>query len=222
MGNEVITNNHTTKIIAKTFLWMFMGILATAIISWYTYSTGMAVAFATNGTYLVLMLVELIVVLLCSLFFHKLPPLVVSILYFVYAVLNGVTMSTIFAIFELNSIVIIFGASALLFGLFAVLGFFTKRDISKISTLLFGTLIIGIIVSFINLFLGNTMLDLILSWVMLFVFFGITAYDMQHLKALANTANADDQKVYIYGAMQLYLDFINIFLRVLNIFGSRK
>lgn len=88
MGNEVITNNHTSKIIAKTFLWMFMGILATAIISWYTYSTGMAVAFATNGTYLVLMLVELIVVLLCSLFFHKLPPLVVSILYFVYAVLN--------------------------------------------------------------------------------------------------------------------------------------
>lgn len=131
-------------------------------------------------------------------------------------------MSTIFAIFELNSIVIIFRASALLFGLFAVLGFFTKRDISKISTLLFGTLIIGVIVSFINLFLGNTMLDLILSWVMLFVFFGITAYDMQHLKALANTANADDQKVYIYGAMQLYLDFINIFLRVLNIFGNRK
>ncbi|HBC84081.1 MAG TPA: hypothetical protein DCZ30_01105 [Clostridiales bacterium] len=98
----------------------------------------------------------------------------------------------------------------------------TKKDLSSWRTLLFGILIAGIILSLINLFLGNSMLDLMLDWIILFVFFGVTAYDVNIIKQLKQDASLNQEKLYIYGAMQLYLDFINIFLRVLSIFGKRK
>lgn len=82
--------------------------------------------------------------------------------------------------------------------------------------------IAGLIVSIINLFIGNTMLDIILDWVILLVFFGITAYDMNKIKQLYLDENLDKSKLHIYGAMELYLNFINIFLRILSIFGKRR
>ena len=148
--------------------------------------------------------------------------MLVAILYFIYSMLNGVSLSTIFIVFDLNSIVLLFIVSAVLFGGFALIGYITKKDLSSWHTLLFGILIAGIILSLINLFLGNSMLDLVLDWIILFVFFGVTAYDINIIKQLKQDASLNQEKLYIYGAMQLYLDFINIFLRVLSIFGKRK
>ena len=98
----------------------------------------------------------------------------------------------------------------------------TDKDLSSWSGILFGTLIAGLLVSIINLFLGNSLLDIILDWVILFVFFGITAYDMNKIKALVLEENLDKSKLHIYAAMELYLDFIIIFLRILSIFGKRR
>lgn len=210
------------KLMSKTFFWMFIGLLGTAIVSWYTYSSGLFVDIITNGYFNILLILEVIVVLLFSFLFKKLSPMLVAILYFIYSMLNGVSLSTIFAVFDLNSIIQLFIVSALLFGGFAIIGFITKRDLSSWHILLFGILIAGIILSLINLFLGNSMLDLIIDWVILFVFFGITAYDVNKIKQLQFEPDLNKDKLYIYGAMELYLDFINIFLRVLSIFGKRK
>lgn len=210
------------KLMSKTFFWMFIGLLGTAIVSWYTYSSGLFVDIITGGYFSILLILEVVVVLLFSFLFKKLSPTLVAILYFIYSMLNGVSLSTIFIAFELGSIIQLFIVSALLFGGFALIGFITKKDLSSWRALLFGILIAGIILSLINLFFGNSMLDLILDWIILFVFFGVTAYDVNIIKQLKQDSSLNQEKLYIYGAMQLYLDFINIFLRVLSIFGKRK
>lgn len=208
------------NIYSKTFLWMFLGLLATGIVSVFTYFSSFTVNFI--AAWPVLLIVELVVVLLFSLLIKKLPPTAVKLLFFIYAIINGITLSTIFAVFELYSIIIVFFASAAVFGVCALYGYVTKKDLSKISTVFLVTLIIGILVSIINLFLRSSMVDIILDWVILLVFFGVTAWDMQKIKLIASSEEGKDERVAIYCAMDLYLDFINIFLRLLNIFGSRR
>lgn len=136
--------------------------------------------------------------------------------------INGLSLSVIFAVFEISSIAYAFLATAGLFGVLALYGYKTDKDISNWRTVLYTTLIIGLIVSLINLFLGNEMIDIILDWVILFVFFGLTVYDMNKIKQLQDEPDLDQSKLHIYGAMELYLDFINIFIRILSIFGKAK
>lgn len=221
-NQEPIVQEVKNDFIPKTFFWMFLGLLGTAIVAWYTYSSGLFLKILVNDSFGILLIAEVVVVLLFSFLFRKLSPTAVGILYFIYAAINGVTMSTIFVVFELNSIVLLFVASSILFGGLAFYGYKTSKDLSNWRTLLFGTLIVGLIVSLINLFMKNAMIDIILDWVILLVFFGITAYDMNKIKQLSLDENLDKSKLHIYGAMELYLDFINIFLRILSIFGKRK
>lgn len=221
-NEEPIVQEVKNDFIPKTFFWMFLGLLGTAIVAWYTYSSGLFINILANDAFGILLIAEVVVVLLFSFLFRKLSPTAVGILYFIYAAINGVTMSTIFVVFELNSIILLFVASSVLFGGLALYGYKTSKDLSNWRTLLFGTLLIGLIVSLINLFIKNSMLDIILDWVILLVFFGITAYDMNKIKQLSLDENLDKSKLHIYGAMELYLDFINIFLRILSIFGKRR
>ncbi len=218
--SDVITN--TNAILPKTFFWMFLGLLGTAIVSFYTYASGLFATVLMNGYFGPLLILELVVVLLFSLLFRKLPATIVGILYFLYAAINGVSLATIFYVFELNSIILLFIVSSLLFGGFALYGYKTKKDLSNWHTLLFGTLLAGLVVSLLNLFFKNSVLDIIIDWVILLVFFGITAYDMNKIKQLSFVDTINQDKIHIYGAMELYLDFINIFLRVLSIFGKRR
>ena len=219
---EPIIQNVEENLITKTFFWMFLGLLGTAIISWYTYSSNLYLNLIMNNSFSIVLLIEIVVVLIFSLLFRKLPATVVGILYFIYAAVNGITLSVIFAVFELNSIIILFLASAGLFGGLALYGYNTSKDLSNWHNLLFGTLLVGIIISLINLFMKNSMLDIILDWVILLTFFGITVYDMNKIKLLSLSPDIDNEKSHIYCAMQLYLDFINIFLRILSIFGKRR
>lgn len=221
-NEEPIVQEVKNDFIPKTFFWMFLGLLGTAIVAWYTYSSGLFINILANDAFGILLIAEVVVVLLFSFLFRKLSPTAVGILYFIYAAINGVTMSTIFIVFELKSIILLFVASSVLFGGLALYGYKTSKDLSNWRTLLFGTLLIGLIVSLINLFIKNSMLDIILDWVILLVFFGITAYDMNKIKQLSLDENLDKSKLHIYGAMELYLDFINIFLRILSIFGKRR
>lgn len=214
--------NTDNKFFAKTFFWMFLGLLGTAIVAWYTYSSGLCFKLALSGGFAVVAIIELIAVLVFSLLFKKLSPTVVGILYFIYAFLNGVTLSSIFAIYDLTSIGLIFVVTSALFGILAFIGYKTNKDLSNWSTILFTTLFVGIIASIINLFVGNTMVDIALTWIMLILFFGITVYDMNKLKMLSQDPNLNQDKLYVYGAMELYLDFINIFLKLLRLFGRSR
>ena len=206
----------------KTFFWMFLGLLATALTAWYAYSTNMLDQLLADGFFPVILLGEVIVVLLFTFLFKRLPATMAAILYFVYAFANGITLSTVFYMYNLSSIVVVFFASAGLFGGMALIGYITKKDLSNWRTILFGTLIIGIIVSIVNIFIGNQILNIGINWVILLTFCGITIYDMNKIKMLAQDDRLDKSKLHIYGAMQLYLDFINIFLRIISLFGKRK
>lgn len=215
---EPIQNVSINKsIYAKTFIWMFLGLFATGIISVFTYFSH----FMENyiGFWPVLAIVEVVVVLIFSLLYKKMPPVLVSILFFVYAILNGITLSVIFYVYQLNSIIILFFAAAAIFGISAAVGYFTKKDLSNIGTILIVTLFVGVVVSIINMFIGNSIIDIAIDWAILLVFLGITAWDMQKVKQIAQS---NDETMAVYCAMQLYLDFINIFIRLLSIFGSRR
>lgn len=221
--SDVIHNlNEDNNVLSKTFFWMFLGLLGTALVSWYTYSSGLFLTVLTGGFFGPLLILEIIVVLLFSFLFRKLPATIVGILYFLYAAINGVCITTIFYVFDLNSIILLFVVSSLLFGGFSLYGYVTKKDLSNWRTLLFGTLLAGLVASLFNLFFQNSTFDIIIDWIILFIFFGITAYDINKIKQLSLIDTIDQDKIHIYGAMELYLDFINIFLRILSIFGKKK
>ena len=176
-----------------------------------------------EGYFNILLIAELIAVILFSFLFKKLPPVIVGILYFVYSMLNGVTLSTIFVVFELTSIVYLFVVSAVIFGVLGLIGYKTNKDLSSWHSYLMVFLIAGVVLSFINLFIiKSSTFDLILDWLILALFFDVTIYDINKLKLLQSDETMPQEKIHIYCAMQLYLDFINIFLRILSIFGKRR
>ena len=210
------------NLMPNTFFWMFLGLLGTALIAIFSYSTDLTVNLVQDGLFTVVLIVELVVVLLFSFLFKKLPPIVVTILYFLYAFVNGLTLSVIFYVFELESIVILFFGAAALFGAMGLYGYKTNVDVSRWRPILMWTLIIGVVLSIINLFIGNSFLDILIDWAILITMFGITVYDMNKIRRLAEDPDIDQNKLHIYCAMQLYLDFINIFVRLLSLFGKRK
>lgn len=220
--NVIVEPSNLNECLIQTFFRMALGLLATAIIAFFTYKTGFYIDVLTTISYPILAVIELVVVVVFSLAFRKLPPLVVTTLYYVYAILNGVTMSIIFAAYDIGTISLAFFVTAFLFGGLALYGYTTKRDISKLSTICMVGLIIGIIVSIINIFIGNTIVDIILDWAMLIVFCGLTAYDLYKIKSGQLQVDINPEKMYVYYAMDLYLDFINIFIRLLSIFGRRR
>ena len=218
-NNVVIEEN---KIFGKTFFWMFLGLLGSAIIAWYTYASGLFIDIVLEGYFNILLIIELVAVIVFSLLFRKLPPWAVGILYFVYSMINGVTLSVIFAVFDLSSIISLFVVSALIYGVLGLIGYKTNKDLSSWRTYLSVFLIAGIVLSIINLFMKNSAFELFLDWAILILFFGITIYDINKIKLLQQDPNIVSEKIHIYCAMQLYLDFINIFLRILSIFGKRR
>ena len=208
MENEISTQN---KLFGKTFFWMFLGLLGSAIIAYYTYASGLLFNIILEGYFNILLIIELVAVLLFSLLFRKLSATVVGILYFVYAMINGVTLATVFAVFELSSIIYLFVISAVIFAVLGIIGYKTNKDLSSWSPYITVFLIAGLVLSIINLFIiKSSMLDLIIDWLILALFCGITIYDINKIKALQNVPDINQEKIYVYCAMQLYLDFINI------------
>lgn len=220
--SDAIHTMDTNSVLTNTFFRMFLGLLASTASALYAYYSGIYVNMVVNNTFFGLAIAEIVLVILFSLFFTKASPTVVTIMYFGYAFLNGFTLSVIFAAYELTSIGYSFAATAAMFGILAYIGYKTDKDLSNWGTIFTVALIVGLVVTLINLFIGSTMLDIILDWVMLFLFFGLIVYDMNKIKAMQEAGFCDDEKLYIYGAMELYLDFINVFLRILSIFGKNK
>ena len=220
MENEVSSQN---KLFGKTFLWMFLGLLGSGIVAWYTYSSGLFINIIMDGSYTMLLIIELVAVLLFSFLFRKLTPIVVGILYFVYSMINGVTLAVVFVSFELYSVIYLFAISALVFGILSIIGYKTNKNLTSWGPYITVFLIAGILLSVLNLFIfKNSTFDLIIDWLILALFCGVTIYDINRVKLLQSEPNINQEKIHIYCAMQLYLDFINIFLRVLSIFGKEK
>ena len=137
--------------------------------------------------------------------------------------INGVTLSVVFVVYELSSIVSVFIISALVFGILGFIGYKTNRDLNSWGTYIIVFLIAGIVLSLLNLIVfRSSVLDIAIDWLILILFCGATIYDINKIKVLQESANINQDKIHIYCAMQLYLDFINIFLRILSLFGKSK
>lgn len=148
-----------------------------------------------------------------------------TLLFILYSVLMGITMSTIFMVYTMGSIASVFFITAGMFLAMSLIGYFTRLDLTRLGSLLFMALIGVVIASVVNIFLGSETLYWIISYVAVVVFVGLTAYDTQKIKEmLAEYGQADEMghKLALYGALTLYLDFINLFLYLLRIFGDRK
>lgn len=208
------------KLIPSVFLWMFVGLLVTFITGFYV-SLNENMIYNVVENFTLIAIIELILVIGLSAFSRKVNYLTSILLYLAYSITTGLTFSTIFIVYSMSSIMSIFLIASLIFGIFALIGYTTKIDLSKFSTILFMILLGGVIVSIVNIFLSNGLIDIIISWVLLIVFFGITAYDMQKIKMIAYEID-DPKKVNIICALNLYLDFINIFLKLLRLFGKRR
>ena len=135
--------------------------------------------------------------------------------------INGVTLSVVFVVYELSSIVSVFIISALVFGILGFIGYKTNRDLNSWGTYIIVFLIAGIVLSLLNLIVfRSSVLDIAIDWLILILFCGATIYDINKIKVLQESADINQDKIHIYCAMQLYLDFINIFLRILSLFGK--
>ena len=174
---------------------------------------------------LLFIVLEFITVLVLSLARNKISATLAKLLFILYSGVSGVTLSSIFLVYKIDSILLVFASSALLFGLMALYGYITKNDLSTFGKILLFGLFAIIIMGIINIFVGNSMFDLFISIVSIIIFLGLTAYDMQKIKAIYNYYGPNEEelsKASIYGALDLYLDFVNIFLKLLHLFGKEK
>ena len=217
-------NNGMSKFFSKVYLWMFIGLLISGGVAYYTSITPSMIKFV-YGSYGWILITELIVVIAFSALRKKVSPGIAKVLFVTYAAISGLTLSSIFLVYKIQSIGMVFLSSALMFGLLAVYGYITKTDLSSFGKILLFALLAIIIMSVINIFAHNGTFGIIISIISIVVFLGLTAWDMQALKAMYNYYASDEKelgKLAIYGALDLYLDFINIFLQLLNLFGKSK
>lgn len=207
------------KIYSKVYLWLFIGLLVTFITGIYTSTNVDALsAIFNNGFYWILVIVELGLAIFLSARIHKMSATTARISYLLYTFLTGLTLSSIFIVYKLDSIILVFGITAVLFLIFALIGKTTNLDLSKFGTYLLMMLLGIIICSIINIFLDNTMFDLVISCISIVIFLGYIAYDVQKIKKLDGFLT--DDNLAVIGAFELYLDFINIFIDLLRIFGK--
>jgi len=228
-GNQDELDRATTACLAKVFLRMFVALLVTATVSFGIYQTPGVLEYLVGNPILMIgmIIVQLIVVMVLAFRVMKMSPAVANVMFFIYAILTGVTLSFIFISYELGTIFQAFAISALMFGAMSIYGTITRRDLTKIGTFLRMALIGLILASILNIFFSSDLMFMIINYVGVLIFVGLTAADTQKIKKLlaeANEANQEEaiKKISVMGALILYLDFINMFLKILAILGRRR
>jgi FtsH-binding integral membrane protein len=177
-------------------------------------------------TFFGLIIAQLALVFVLSGLVHKLSGATATALFMLYSALTGVTMASIFLVYTYSSIASTFVVTGGMFGVMSFYGYTTKRDLSRMGSLLFMALIGIVLASLVNIWLKSTPLMWAITYIGVLVFVGLTAYDTQKLKNIGEGIDVDDRenlrRYSILGALTLYLDFINLFLMLLRIFGNRR
>ena len=217
------------KLMRSVYIWLCAGLAITGLTALVmAKNSELVMAIATNRLlFWGLMLAELGLVIYLSARIMKMSFLTASLSFAAYSLLNGVTMSFIFFVYTMSSIAQTFFITAGTFGAMAVVGFFIKKDLSTMGRALMMLLIGLIIASVVNIFMHSSGLALILNYLGVFIFTALTAYDSQKIKNMLIEASQygitdQTQKIALMGSLALYLDFINLFLYLLRIFGDRK
>ena len=215
------------EFIRRVYNWMGLGLALTAAVALYTASNHalLSLIFSNSLVFFGLIIAELALVLILSAAIGRMQSSTGVFLFFLYSALNGLTLSVIFLAYTRASIANSFFVTAGTFGLMSFYGYTTQRDLTSWGSFLFMGLIGIILASLVNIFLRSPMVYWVLTYAGVLIFVGLTAYDTQKLKAMAMAGFADEEterKTAVLGALTLYLDFINLFLMLLRIMGSRR
>lgn len=215
------------KLMRSVYLWMVFALVITGLTAAYVANSPAYISALVNNPMLFygVIIAELAVVFILSGRIHKMSFLTASLMFIFYSLLTGVSLSTIFLAYTESSIATTFLITAGTFGTMSLVGFVTKKDLSKLGGILFMALIGLIIATVVNIFLVSDTLGWIINYVGVLIFVGLTAYDTQKIKQMmreyGTDINEQTQKMALMGSLSLYLDFINMFLYLLRIFGNR-
>lgn len=231
MANYVSQHTATDVAVSALFKSVYMQMAAalsiTGLVAYFLSQSQDFWIFLANNTSLiwVVLIAQVVLVIWLSARFTRMSMTTATLLFILYSAMMGVTMSTIFMVYTMSSIASVFFITAGMFLVMSLLGYFTRMDLTRLGSLLFMALIGVIIASLVNIFLKSEMLYWVVSYVAVVVFVGLTAYDTQKIKQmLVEYGEADEMgyKLALFGALTLYLDFINLFLYLLRIFGDRR
>ncbi len=211
---------------SRVYGWMSLALIISAVSALYTVQspTLLSMVFSSKLTFFGLIIAELALVMGLTANIMRLSFPIAALLMGLYSIINGVTLSSILLVYQAGTIQAAFLASALTFGCMSAIGYFTRKDLSSMGGILSMGLIGIIIASLVNIFMQNSTLDAIITYIGLLVFIGLTAYDTQKIKmwlASQDEMQMDVRKIALIGALNLYLDFINIFLFILRMLGRR-
>lgn len=225
--NPINLTQSISAYLTKVYNWMAIALLITGLVAYFTAGSEMLINAIVSNKILFygLLIGEIVLVGYISARINKISSYNATLLFLLYAVLNGLTFAIIFLVFTSESISSTFLITAGTFGAMSLYGYFTKSDLTKIGSLAIMALIGIIIASVVNMFLHSEMMYWIVTYLGVAIFIGLTAYDTQKLKAIAINGFKSEEsmdKSAILGALTLYLDFINLFLFLLRIFGNRK
>ena len=215
-----------SELMRNVYLWMTGGLALTGALAWIVANTPevLAVIFGSQAVLWGLIIAEFVLVLVLTMGINKMRFTTAAIMYVLYSALNGVTLSSIFLIYELDSIGQVFFVTAGAFAILAFIGSVTKKDLSGLGTFLIIALAGLIIASIVGMIMGRP--DSIwISALGVLIFAGLTVYDAQKIRLMMlnqETVNEGNMKLALLGALSLYLDFINLLLRLLSLFGKRK
>jgi FtsH-binding integral membrane protein len=208
---------------ARVYAHMAGAVLTSMIISWLVGSNPEIYQFFFTGILKwVVIFAPLIAVFGVSIALNANPPKPIALaMLHGFAALMGLSFATIFVVYNMGSIVSAFMAGAILFGVLSVYGYFTKQNLDSIGKFMFVGLIAIIIASIVNIFIGSSVMQMVISALAVIIFLGLTAYDTQKIREMLYDGSATDA-LEVQGALALYLDFINLFLSLLQLFGSKK
>ncbi len=217
----------TNTFFQKVYLWMTAGLGMTALASFIVLASPAAqqFIFGNKMVFYGLIFAELGLVIAISAAINRISSMSATLMFLAYAALNGVTFAAIFLVYTKSSIVSTFLVTAGTFGAMSLYGYVTKRDMTGFGSFLFMGLIGIVIASVVNIFLNSEMIYWITTYIGVFIFVGLTAYDTQKIKQIGQAGFVDSeqqQKAAVLGALRLYLDFINLFLMLLRIMGNRR
>lgn len=209
------------KVFSKMFAWLFAGIFLSFAVAMYVIKDGdLLYKLYSSKIYYIIILAEIITVVVFTRRIHKMSYASAIFSYLLYAFLTGLTLSAICCLYNIDSIIYAFGVTSGLILVFALIGYFTKLDLTKISTYLFMGLLGLVICEIINIFVGSQTFNFVLLIIGVVIFVVYIAFDIQRIKE--NIYGLDEDKLPIMGALELYMDFINLFIRLLELFGRRS
>ena len=201
---------------------MALAILTSMVVSGLVSSSPALMAFFFTGVMKwIVIFAPLVAIFAISFNMHKVSYSTAQFMLHGFAALMGLSFATIFVVYTIGSIVTAFMGAAVLFGTMSLYGYFTKRDLTSVGQFMFVGLIAIIIASVINIFIGSTVTQMVISALAVIIFLGLTAYDTQKIRQLVSVGG-DTGSQEVAGALTLYLDFINLFLSLLQLFGGRK